>query len=227
MNATYAYALALPLLVLSGAFAACGDDDDSDRQLAGGAGGAAGASGQSGTGGTAGASGTAGGGGQGGTAGGGGSGGEGSPCGGRTGLQCSDATYCDFPLDDCGAADSSGVCRPRALNCGEIYQPVCSCGGEVFSNSCEASAAGHDVSLLGTCTPPEGNFACGAGFCETSTSYCQRTTSDVGGFPDSFTCRPLPAACSGGASCACLAGEVCSNLCAETGGGFTLTCPGG
>lgn len=157
----------------------------------------------------------------------GGSGGA-AVCGGLSGATCGPDEYCDFPMDDCGATDATGECKPRPEACDKVYTPVCTCAGTVAGNDCEAYSGGQDLSITGGCAAPEGMFACGAGFCVADTQYCQRTTSDIGGWPDSYGCRDLPAACSTGpVSCDCLAGEVCGSMCAEADGGFTLTCPGG
>ena len=77
------------------------------------------------------------------------------------------------------------------------------------------------------CAPPANTFACGSIFCSSVDQYCQRTTSDVVGWPDDFVCLPLPGGCGGTASCACLAGEACGGLCEAVTGGFEVTCPGG
>lgn len=190
--------------------AGCGDD--------GGSGGSGGGGGN--TGGTGGATG-----GTGGVTG--GTGGA-TPCGGIAGVTCGDTEYCDFPDDQCGAADGQGECKPRPNACNDIYAPVCTCDGTVAANDCDAAASGNDVSILGGCTAPDGMFACGIGFCDKSMYYCRKSLSDVGGVPDSYSCEALPAACSGGApTCDCLAAETCGDMCSEADGGFTLTCPGG
>ena len=177
--------------------------------------GTGGGSGGGGTGGTAGTAGT------------GGSGGGGE-CGGIAGKTCADSEYCDYALDDCGADDGLGECKPRPEACPDIYSPVCTCAGTVSGNDCDAYGTGQDLSIAGGCTAPDGMFGCGYGFCDKATQYCQRTTSDVVGFPDSYGCQELPAACSPGpATCDCLAAESCGAMCSEADGGFTLTCPGG
>lgn len=159
-------------------------------------------------------------------------GGSGIACGGFAGVQCPATEYCDYPNDICGAADGQGVCKIRPEACPEIYSPTCACDGMVYSNECDAAGAGFDVSNTNMCPPPEaGLFNCGHGFCNSATQYCQKTTSDVAGLPDSFTCVDLPAGCAGGMpSCACI-GDPCgapiAGMCAATGTGFTVTCPGG
>lgn len=159
-------------------------------------------------------------------------GGSGIACGGFAGVQCAATEYCDYSNDICGAADGQGVCKIRPEACPEIYSPTCACDGMVYGNDCEAAAAGFDVSNISMCPPPEaGQFNCGHGFCNSATQYCQKTTSDVVGLPDSFTCVDLPAGCAGGMpSCACI-GDPCGAPipaeCAASGAGFVVTCPGG
>ena len=197
----------------------------------GGGSGGSGATGGNGAGGTGGTGGgvSTGGNGSGGTA---GAGGSGIACGGFAGLTCTDAEYCDFPDDICGAADGQGVCLARPQFCPEVYSPTCACDGMVYGNNCEAAAAGVDVSTISACMPPQANqFNCGHGFCDSTTEYCSKTNADVAGTPDSFSCAPLPAACAGmPPSCTCI-GDPCgapiAGECVATGIGFRVTCPGG
>ncbi|MCU0687619.1 MAG: hypothetical protein MUF34_36140 [Polyangiaceae bacterium] len=212
MKPTLLLAGLLPLLVLGGTMAACdGDDDDEGVAGTSGAAGASGASGknrQERRGGP--------------QRRGGGVGRErrGRP-GGRVGHRRAGRRG--------RAGDAAGVCKARPQGCPENYDPVCACGGTVAGNACGAFAGGNDLAIDGGCTPPEGMIACGAKFCQADSQYCQRTTSDVGGFPDSYTCLDLPDACGGVGTCACLAGEPCidANLCTEVNGGATIICPGG
>ncbi len=157
-----------------------------------------------------------------------GGGGSGRACGGFAGATCSADEFCDFAADTCGVADEQGRCRARPDACDDQFEPVCGCDGVIHANACDANAAGTDVSSLGSCPVPAGQFACGFRTCETTTEYCQRAVSDIGGEPDSFQCKPLPAACDPSASCECLALEPCGALCEEVGAGaLRLTCPGG
>ncbi|AKF09409.1 hypothetical protein [Sandaracinus amylolyticus] len=69
------------------------------------------------------------------------------------------------------------------------------------------------------CTP----FECGPELrCAVEFEYCERVRSDVGGFPDDYACRALPASCS---SCDCLPESGTCERGSE--GGLTVTFPGG
>jgi hypothetical protein len=98
----------------------------------------------------------------------------------------------------------------------------------VYSSPCLASLSGIDLNEGGTCPVEAGSFSCGYRQCTRSNQLCQRSRSDVGGEPDSFTCRGLPGGCGASPSCACLAGEPCGAACSgDATAGLTLTCPGG
>lgn len=147
-------------------------------------------------------------------------------CGGFGGSACAATEYCDFPDNRCGAADGSGVCRPRPATCPDLVDPRCACDGMIYGNGCEAAAAGQDTNDLGGCTPPEGRFECGSLTCTTS-EYCTVVTDDTG-MANTYSCAMLPAACSDDAACACVASVPCGDLCdADEDGNLTVTCPGG
>ena len=141
---------------------------------------------------------------------------------------CAATEYCDYPDDLCGAG-SPGTCEPRPRGCDLLYAPVCGCDGKEHGNDCSARSSGSDVSASGGCASPQGTFACGAAFCMLGSQYCLRAVSDVGGIPDSYECKPLPASCGKTPTCTCLEAEPCGDWC-ETGatlGEIMLTCPGG
>lgn len=193
---------------------------------------ACGDSGSSGTGGGGGGTGGGGTGGQGTGAssqGGGGAGGGGAVCGGIAGLTCAADEFCDYPNDDCGADDGTGICTPRPEGCPDNYAPVCGCDATVHSNSCDGNAAGSDVNLSGGCEAPIGMFACGEKFCEEG-AVCNESGNDVPGPAAFYGCAVAPAACTGLATtCAC-AGDLatsCGGTCTDVTGGVIITCPGG
>ncbi|HEV8324242.1 MAG TPA: hypothetical protein VG389_21675 [Myxococcota bacterium] len=152
--------------------------------------------------------------------------GGGAVCGGFTGATCAATEYCDYPDGACGAADGSGTCQPRPTGCDTVFDPVCACDGTVYDNDCIAAAAGVDVSTLGNCTPPPGDFSCGSRFCTLGAQYCYHLIDDTG-MPDTWTCMPMPPCMT--ADCACVnAAPPCAGTCADgTDGSVTLTCGAG
>jgi hypothetical protein len=73
-------------------------------------------------------------------------------CGGFAGDTCDPATeFCDFPDDQCGAADRPGVCVPRPELCNPMLEEVCGCDGRQHQNACEANKAGTDVAVGSVC----------------------------------------------------------------------------
>jgi hypothetical protein len=154
--------------------------------------------------------------------------GGGTTCGGFAGSPCASDEYCDYPHKNCGADDSTGTCKKRPTACDNNLILTCGCDGQNHGNPCEANAAGYDISTLGSCQAPMGQFRCGAQYCIQATTYCARQISDVVGEPDSFGCNPLPGGCGATPTCACLSGEPCGNQCVATDdGGLRLSCPGG
>ena len=64
---------------------------------------------------------------------------------------CTENEFCDFDPDSCGYGSEQGTCVPRPEGCGAVYEPVCGCDGQTYSNACEAHADGIDVLFEGTC----------------------------------------------------------------------------
>jgi hypothetical protein len=157
----------------------------------------------------------------------GGSGQGGAPgvCGGKTGATCAADEFCDYEYDTCGANDITGLCAKRPMVCSD-GPPVCFCDGTTSDLPC-AGLNGFDIDGSGNCPDQPGTFPCGQYLCTEGIEYCQRSVSDVGGIPDSWSCRPVPSGCPMTADCACLTNEPCGTLCAVDNGGATVTCPGG
>ncbi len=137
----------MALIALS--LAACGDSGGSGST---GTGGATGSGGATGTGGSM--SGTGGAGGS--MTGTGGAGGNAGPvCGGAMGTACAADEWCEYDIPgSCGAAETTGICKPRPQNCTEECPGVCGCDGQFYCNACLATSAGTDVGGSSSCAPP-------------------------------------------------------------------------
>ena len=149
-------------------------------------------------------------------------------CGGFAGDTCDAASYCDYPDDLCGAADGSGICKPRPQACDDFYDPVCACDGTIYGNRCEAASTGVDVSNVGGCPLPAGSFPCGPKNCSIAGEYCLHQISDTD-LPDTYMCMAMT--CSVAVpTCNCVASETadCAGSCeVQAMGGVVVHCPGG
>jgi hypothetical protein len=50
-----------------------------------------------------------------------------------------------------GECGFKGTCELRPTECVEVYEPVCSCEGLTYSNSCYAAFDGINIAYSGTC----------------------------------------------------------------------------
>ncbi|TVQ56813.1 MAG: hypothetical protein EA377_01740 [Phycisphaerales bacterium] len=85
----------------------------------------------------------------------------GTPAGGEEGEQteacmtnfdCASGEFCNKPAGDCAG---EGVCTPvpipGELACLDVWDPVCGCNGQTYSNDCYAFLAGVNVAGPGEC----------------------------------------------------------------------------
>jgi hypothetical protein len=120
-------------------------------------------------------------------------------CGGIAGFLCPEGQFCDYAADaGCGFADAGGVCRAKPEACIALYDPVCGCNGETYSNACMANNAGASVRHTGVCPSDR----------EVVTGMCIKNSND---------------SCSTDADCVTggCGGELCYNP--ASGGGIS-TC---
>jgi hypothetical protein len=70
-----------------------------------------------------------------------------------TNAQCKTAgQYCSKPTGHC---KGEGLCATKPQVCTDIFDPVCGCDGKTYGNSCEAAAAGVNLTHLGVCEGPK------------------------------------------------------------------------
>jgi hypothetical protein len=119
------------------------------------------------------------------------------------------------PAPSCGALSESD-CISRS-DCAPIYQGAdctctpmgCTCNQQFFVSCVEGGASA--------------DLVCGPYDCRAD-EYCEHGTGGAPPGVDNYACKPLPAACTAGSGCECLASEPCATQCEAGANGFTLTC---
>src|SRR5262245_35134855 len=101
---------------------------------------------------------------------------------------CAAIEYCAKQPGDCAG---EGRCTARPQVCPDVFDPVCGCEGNTYSNRCDAAAAGVNVAHLGVCEQRcDVTNPCPAGqFCELPTGVC---ASDL----DAGICVDVPQLCT-------------------------------
>jgi Kazal-type serine protease inhibitor-like protein len=79
----------------------------------------------------------------------------GDSCGGfrRPGYpDCDSGLFCQYQAGAlCGAADAAGECVAIPEVCSHLFNPVCGCDGQTYSNACDAAAHQAGILDLGAC----------------------------------------------------------------------------
>ena len=65
-----------------------------------------------------------------------------------TNENCGFGLFCEKPN---GLCKGPGRCDIRPQACPDIWDPVCGCDGQTYSNSCDANSAGVSVQHVGEC----------------------------------------------------------------------------
>lgn len=128
---------------------------------------------------------------------------------------CDIESYCSTEDGEC---DEVGECRPRPEICIALFDPVCGCDGQTYSNSCVAASRGVSVDHVGECeNEPQGckdNGDCPRG------TYCR---SEEGECDEVGECVDRPDACARifDPVCGC-DGQTYSNACVAASNGISV-----
>ena len=154
-------------------------------------------------------------------------------CSSRVGQECADSAgcgpseYCAFEEGSCGDDGQAGVCAALSDACIEIFQPVCGCDGQTYSNDCVAAMAGVSVASGGECESEQKDCGGIAGVICDDGEYCKFDVGSCGDSDQSGVCEAIPDACDAvfDPVCGC-DGVTYGNECEAAAAGASLMASG-
>jgi hypothetical protein len=140
-------------------------------------------------------------------------------CAGPGDWECREGHFCGRLFGGCPGEETYGICRRAPEVCTDIFDPVCGCDGETYSNRCYAHAAGVAVERFGEC---EAQCTSNAD-CEAD-ELCQ---SPAGACGTEGSCTTRPEACTKifDPVCGC-DGTTYSNACVAAAAGVSIASEG-
>ncbi len=131
---------------------------------------------------------------------------------------CPSGSYCARSAGDCSG---TGQCHEKPQACIEIWDPVCGCDGQTYSNSCHAASAGVNVETSGECR----DASCDDGthlYCDSTVPVC--SDYEILAIQDNCWICVNPATCMPWGEPACMEDKDCpdESWCNPCG---TSSCP--
>lgn len=134
-----------------------------------------------------------------------------------TNSDCADTEYCAK-----SSCEGKGVCEDRPLGCPDVWDPVCGCDGQTWSNACDAAQAGVSVAHEGACKADCESDADCVNAAGVASGYCKKDGCDGVG-----VCSDKPDACIDlwDPVCGC-DGKTYSNACYAAAAGANVSYDG-